>query len=207
MLVVQGVAQTEKVSCLVAPRAKCLMILRSSLDRPGRASRLLSCPPSVDAPPLPRSTLKHAKTHDRTRNSAEQIMPTSHNTASLLNALEDVRGVAPAAFSNLQALTRQMHSICKRRGLASVQAWAIRVHLALHRQCTGPALIMLPQSSRTAANPLSGGYQADALIPLAEGFDDTLNVIVLHLRCRQFVTSRSFTTRSTSLHMSGRVQS
>jgi hypothetical protein len=128
MLMYQGVAQTEKVSCLVAPRAKCLMCLRSSLDRPGRASRLLSCPPSVAAPPLPRSTLKHAKTCDRTRNPPKQLILTSHNITSLLNAPEDGRRVPQAASPMCKYVTRRMHSICTRRRFASVEEWALWVH-------------------------------------------------------------------------------
>jgi len=46
---------------------------------------------------------------------------------------------------------------------------------------------MLPQTSRTAAKPLSGGYEGDTPIPLEARFDEILNMNVYHLRRRQFV--------------------
>ena len=57
----QGVVQIGRLPCAIAPRAKRLMCLRSSVDRPRRTSRLLPCDRSVGWPPLPGFTVKCAR--------------------------------------------------------------------------------------------------------------------------------------------------
>src|SRR5262245_6515366 len=46
----QGVVRLGRLSCAVAPRARCLMCQRSSPDRASRRLRLLSCHRAVEYP-------------------------------------------------------------------------------------------------------------------------------------------------------------
>jgi hypothetical protein len=46
VVTLQGVVRIGRLSCAVAPRAKCPMCLHSSAIRPSRSLRLLSCPPN-----------------------------------------------------------------------------------------------------------------------------------------------------------------
>ena len=57
----QEVARIDRLSLLVAPRAKCLTCLRFSADGPPRTSRLLSCRRSVGWPPVPGLTTKRPR--------------------------------------------------------------------------------------------------------------------------------------------------
>lgn len=66
-----------------APRVKSLIFLPSSTDRQGRSSRLLSCRRSVEFPPLPCLTLKHAKACDKMRNMPKQLITASVQTISI----------------------------------------------------------------------------------------------------------------------------
>ena len=59
--VFDGVVSIGRLFCAIAPRAKRLIFLRSSTDRPHRTSRLLSCVRSVGWSPAPGLTLKRTK--------------------------------------------------------------------------------------------------------------------------------------------------
>ena len=61
VVVFQAAVRIGGLSSAVAPRAKRLMCLRSSVDRPRRTSRLLPCNRSVGCPPLPGLTVKRAR--------------------------------------------------------------------------------------------------------------------------------------------------
>jgi hypothetical protein len=67
----QAVAHIGRLSRSVVPRAKLLIPLRASVTRPGRTSRLLSCPPAVRCSFRASSssnTREHATECDRRQN-------------------------------------------------------------------------------------------------------------------------------------------
>ena len=71
VVMLQGFARIGRLSCAVAPRARCLMCLNSSAARPSRSLRLLSCLRAVECSALPTSSTnarQHATRYERCSN-------------------------------------------------------------------------------------------------------------------------------------------
>jgi hypothetical protein len=106
----QGVAPVGRLSCAIAPRAKCLMCLRSCATRPPRTSRLLSCHRSVGWPPLPRLTVKRAKVCDVVRMTLKRLIVASARSISAQTGCRPVRCLLSDAFFRDQSSAIPLHA-------------------------------------------------------------------------------------------------
>jgi hypothetical protein len=73
----QALVPIEKLSCAIAPRTRPLTLQLSCAFRPGRTSRLLSCPGRFGSPSLSTLIVKHTKALDILRTTIERRMTAS----------------------------------------------------------------------------------------------------------------------------------
>jgi hypothetical protein len=98
--------------------------------RPGRTSRLLSCPPSVGRPPPPCRPAKPANSCDILRNAVNPIMAVSHRLISTqtdrrhaapLSAVVHLAGRISACRPHVDRSPKRLSTVCR-----TVAAWSER---------------------------------------------------------------------------------